>query len=133
MTAAEIQHVARADYGRDEARHRTALQVLLDDPALAYPEGEVCYPAEVVELASHVPGKPGHVPCLAIVLLDALRSADLQRNAAFRLEQQHDSIATLPPGRRDPLLAGFRHLYESVPHWSPSIPAPYTLPWVSVL
>ncbi len=132
MTAEEMDQVARADYGCDVVRHRAALQVLLDDPALSYPEGELWYPAEVIELVSHVPGKPGHVPCLAIVLLEALRGGDAQGHAAFRLEKQHDRIAALPPALCNPILAAFRHLYESDPHWSPSVPAPFTLPWVSL-
>jgi hypothetical protein len=132
MTEEEIDHVARADYGCDMARHRTALQELLLDPALAYPEGEDWFPAEVVELVAHVPGNPGHVPCLAIVLLDALRTGDSQGNAEYRLGQQATAITALPPPGRDVVLAAFRHLYESVPRWSPSPPAPFTLPWVSL-
>ena len=132
MTRDEREQVARADYGCDVARHRAALEVLLDDPAVAYPEGEYWFPAEVVELVSHVPGKPGHVPCLAIVLLDALRSGDRQGNAEFRLEQQFAEIAALEPQVRDMFFAAFRHLYESDPGWSPAVPAPFTLPWVSL-
>ena len=131
MTRDERDHVARADYGCDAKRHRAALEVLLDDPAVAYPEGEYWFPAEVVELVSHVPGKPGHVPCLAIVLLDALLSGDRQGNAEFRLQQQFADIEALAPQTRDTLFAAFRHLYESDPVWSPAVPAPFTLPWAT--
>lgn len=133
MTAEERDHVARADYGCDEARHRAALDVLLADPELAYPEGDLWYPAEVVELVSHVPGQPGHVPCLAIVLLNALRAGDDRGDAEYRLAQQHDVIAALEPEDRDPFLAAFRHLYESSPHWTSQVPASFTLPWIETL
>ncbi len=133
MSADEIEHVARADYGCDVVRHRTALRAVLDHPELAYPDGEAWYPAEVVELVSHVPGQPGHVPCLAIVLLDALRTGDAQGNAEYRLQQQFTELSELGSDLRDPLFAAFRHLYESVPHWSPPVPAAFTLPWVATL
>jgi len=132
MTPEERDQVARADYGCDVARQRAALEVLLDDPAVAYPEGEYWFPAEVVELVSHVPGKPGHVPCLAIVLLDALRNGDRQGNAEYLLAQQFADIAALAPQARDTLFAAFLHLYETCPSWSPSVPEPFALPWVTL-
>lgn len=131
MTSDERDHVARADYGCDSTRHRSALEALLDNPSLAYPDTDAWYPAEVVELVSHVPGQPGHVPCLAIVLLDALRTGDARGNAEFRLGQQAAAIAGLAPPVRDTFHAAFRHLYESIPLWSPPLPAPFTLPWAS--
>jgi hypothetical protein len=132
MTPAEMDHVARADYGCDVARHRAALQALLDDPQLAYPEGEVWYPAEVVELVSHVPGQPGHVPCLAIVLLNAVRTEDDRGEADYRMANQYAAIAELAPKVKDPFFAAFRHLYESNVHWTSQVPASFTLPWVTL-
>jgi hypothetical protein len=131
LDPAAIAHIARADYGHDADRHRQALVALLADPAMAYPPGDRWFPAEVVELVSHIPGQPGHVQCLAIVVLDALRDGDRHGNAVYRLENQYAEIARLPPSAREPLYAGFRHLYEDAPHWSPSIPAPFVLPWAS--
>ena len=129
MTRAEMEHVARADYGNGAAHHREALAALLADARVAYPGDEGWFPAEVVELVSHVPGQPGHVPCLAIVLLDALRSGDLHGNAEFRLENQFAEIARLLPEARGPLFAGFRHLYEANRGWTPVLPEIFTLPW----
>jgi hypothetical protein len=138
MTPAEQDHIARADYGCDEARHHAALLALLADPQLAYPPGEVWYPAEVVELISHVPDEPGHVPCLAIVLLDALRTGDDRGNADYRLGTQFGDILALPQPARAVLIAAFRHLYESDRTWKPSVPEAglpmdqTTLPWVDL-
>ena len=138
MTPAEIDHIACADYGNDADQHRAALTTLLADTRVAYPPGEFWYPAEVVELVSHVPGAPGHVPCLAIVLLDALRTGDLHGNAEFRLQNQFTDLLALPQPTRAVLLAAFRHIYETERNWSPSIPATglpidqTTLPWVTL-
>jgi len=127
MTLSEIDHISRADYGCDVARHKAALILLLADPHLAYPPAEVWFPAEVVELVSHLPGAPGHVPCLAIVLLDALRSGDHTGNARNRLESQFLQIAGLPEAPQ--FFAAFRHLYEADGNWNPTLPEHVTLPW----
>jgi hypothetical protein len=130
MTLPEIDHVARADYGTDVARHREALVALLQDPDLAYPPGEVWYPAEVVELVAYVPRSPGYIPCMAIVLLDALRTGDIQDNATFRLGRRWAALLALPQRARDAFLAAYRHLYETDVLGSPHRPESVTLPWV---
>lgn len=130
MTLPEIDHVARADYGSDVARHRQALVALLQDPDLAYPPGEFWYPAEVVELVAHVPASTGYIPCMAIVLLDALRTGDMQDNASFRLGRQWAELLALPQRSRDAFLATYRHLYETDVLSSPHLPETIILPWV---
>jgi hypothetical protein len=138
MTTAEQDHIARADYCQDATRHHAALVNLLADPELAYPPGEVWFPAEVVELISHVPGEPGHVPCLAIVLLDALRTGDDRGDADYRLGTQFGDILALPRPKRAVLIAAFRHIYETKQTWNPSVPKAglpmdqTTLPWVDL-
>lgn len=132
MTGAEMAHVARADFGSDAQRHRQALTALLADATMTRPPGATRFPAAVVELVSQVPGQPRHVPCLAIVLLDAMRDADARGTAAARLETPFAEIARLRPAARDALFAGFRHLYETKRDWSPALPAPFTLPWGKV-
>ncbi len=123
MTPAEVDHTARPDYGNDAAQHRAALATLLADTRVTYLPGEFWYPAEVVELVSHVPGAPGHVPCLAIILLDALRTGDLHGSAGFQLQNQFAEILALPQPARSVLLAAFRHIYEAERNWNPSVPA----------
>jgi transposase len=130
MTLREIDHVSRADYGTHADRHRAALMDLLADPNVAYPPNEYWFPAEVVELVSHVPKSPGYIPCMAIVLLDALRDGDRMENASFRLGRQWAEIQGLPQRARDAFLATFRNLYESGPCWSAEVPVSFTLPWV---
>lgn len=132
MSAVDLDHVARADYGCDADRHRSALHDLLADPRVSYPPDDRWYPAEVVGLVSHVPGDPGHIPCLAIVLLDALRTGDLHGNASFRLEQQFGDIDRLPRIARHTFLAAFRHLYEVHPTWDPALAGGAVLPWVDL-
>ena len=121
MTPAEVESIAAADYyGEDIARHKTALEELLNSSSLAYPKGEVWYPAEVIELTSHVQGAAGWLPCTAIVLLDAVRDLDGVSNAEFRFEQQWRDYSRLPAQTRSALHAAFRYLYESDEFWDPS-------------
>jgi hypothetical protein len=139
MTPEELDHVARADYGCDAVRHRAALVELLHTDDLSYPPGEVWFPAEVVELVSHVPGQLGHIPCLAIILLDALRNGDWQDNASYRFANQFVEIDRLAEEVRKPFFAAFRHLYESDRSWNP-VPTdfkrsgaflPVSIPWTA--
>jgi hypothetical protein len=128
MTPAELDHVARADFGADADQHRTALAALLLDDRLAYPDLSGV-PSRVVDLVANAPGQPGHVPCLALTLLHALRIADVRGTAARRLEAQFAEISRLHQDTREVLLAGFRHLYETNRQWSPKLPPAFTLPW----
>ncbi|EBA16522.1 methylmalonyl-CoA mutase [Roseobacter sp. SK209-2-6] len=120
MTPAEIESIAAADYGMDKARHKTALEELLDSPSLAYPKGEVWYPAEVIELTSYVQGAAGWLPCTAIVLLDAVRTLDDRSNAEFNFGGQWRDYSRLPALTRSAVHAAFRYLYESDEFWDPS-------------
>ncbi|MFN5997709.1 MAG: hypothetical protein ACK47C_17415 [Paracoccaceae bacterium] len=130
MTDEEIDHVSRADYGTDVAQHRAALVALLSGPQVAYPPGEYWFPAEAVELVAHVPKATGYIPCMAIVLLDAVRDGDRMENAAFRLGRQWTDLNALPQRARDAFFAAFRYLYESGPCWSADLPESFTLPRV---
>ncbi len=119
ITRAEIKAVAMADYGYKHTRHEEALLNLLDSPSLAYPTGEYWFPAEVVELTSHVQGETGWLPCTAIMLLDAVRTLDNRSNAEFRFGRQWRDYSRLPALDRAALHAGFRYLYESDVSWYP--------------
>jgi hypothetical protein len=130
MTEDEIDHVSRNDYGMDVARHRAALVALLADPKVAYPPGKYWYPAEVVELVAQVPQATGYIPCLAIVLLDALRTGDRHGNAAFRLQQHWKALPALPQRARTAVFAAYRHLYETDALSSDHVPDAVVLPWV---
>jgi hypothetical protein len=130
MTLQEIDHVSRADYGHKADRHREALVELLASPEIAHPPGEYWFPAEVVELVAHVPTSPGYIPCMAILLLDAVRDGDRMGNAGFRIGSQWAFLDALPQRVRDAFFAAFRYLYETGRHWSADVPEPFTLPWV---
>lgn len=112
MTPTEIESVAAADYGVDLEKHMSALTDLLNSPALAYPPGERWFPAEVVELTSHVQGQTGWIPCSAIMLLDAVRTLDDQSIAEFSFERQWRDYSRLPAPARSAFHAAFRYLYE---------------------
>jgi hypothetical protein len=122
MTEDEIDYVSRNDCGMDVARHRAAPVALLADPQVACPPGEYWYPAEVVELIAHVPKATGYIPCMAIVLLDAVRDGDRRGNADYRLGSQWAALEALPQRVKDAFFAAFRFLYESEPAGRPTFP-----------
>lgn len=111
-----VTSIARADYGYRYEEHLAALHDLLAQDFAQVPLEDRWCPMEVLELTSHVPSDPGHVPALAIVLLDAVRNMDEYGSVGFRWEHQHRDITALPPHTRAPLLAGFRYFYEADPN-----------------
>ena len=125
MTQGDIEHIARADFGTEVDRNRAELLALMQDEQLSQP-----LPA-VVEMVASVPGQPGHAACLALVLLQALRTGDAEGKAAMRLEMQYADISRLNHSARDMLMTGFRHLYETSRDWSPDLPLVFTLPWTA--
>lgn len=128
MTASEIDHIARADFGAESERNRAALTALLEDAALPYPDASG-FPSRVVGLVADSPSQPGYVPCLAITLLHAVRDGDAGGAAAQRLEAQFADISRLRAAVRDVLFGAFRHLYEVNRQWEPDLPTVFTLPW----
>ncbi len=112
MTPAEIECVAAADFGMDIEEHKSALFDLLNSPALAYPPNELRFPAEVIELVSHVQRHTGWLPSTAILLLDAVRTLDERSNAEFSFKRQWRGYSRLPAPARSAFHAAFRYLYE---------------------
>ena len=109
----ELQAVARADYGCDVEQHFAALMEVIGKRDGIFPEGEVWYPAEVVELTANVPTAPGFEGCTAILLLNALAHGDRTGWFDFRWPLHGAAYCALRPSTRDPILAGIRHIYET--------------------
>jgi len=108
-----IDVVAKADYGYGENEHERALRDLLDKDFAQIPLTERWVPMEVLELRSHVPKEFGHIPSLAIVLLDAARTDDHHGHVEFRWVNQHAELCQLPSSVRVPILNAFRYFYEN--------------------
>ncbi len=134
MTADAIEAVSHADYGDEARRHKEALEEVLASETLAFPKDDPTFPREVVSLVSHVPGDFGHVPCLALVVLDSMRNSDVRDSSEFRYEKQWADIRGMPEQVSGPLFAGFRYLYESVEYWEPGLQAAkkgdVSIPWI---
>lgn len=113
MNPNELLAVAQADRGQDVQQHLAALRHVIGERDGMFPEGENWYPAEVVELVSHVPGRPGHEGCTAILLLNAFATLDGMGWFDFRWVWQWPAYCGLRPSARDPILAGLRYLYEA--------------------
>lgn len=105
--------VAQADYGYRADEHEAALLHMRDIGFTNIPLKERWLPMEVLELVSHVPRDFGHLPCLAVVMLDAVRNHDAYGASSFRWENQHAHLLALPDHMRDPICAAFRFLYEN--------------------
>ncbi len=112
MIPAEIECAATADYGMDIEKHNRALFDLRNSPTLAYPPNGLWFPAEVIELISHVQGHTGWLPSTAILLLDAVRTLDERSNAEFRFEKQWRGYSRLPAPARSAFHAALRYPYE---------------------
>ena len=125
LTPDKRRSVARADGPGAAARHAAALDAVLALPDAALPEGAArWYPGEVLDLTSLLPGASGFVEATALVLADHLRragSGDMARCTAaeFLWLQMAGSYRDLPEPGRGAILAGYRHLYETLPRWDP--------------
>ena len=133
ITADAVEAVSHADYGDEARRHKEALEDVLASESLAFPKADPTFPREVVSLVSHVPGNFGHVPCLALILLDSIRNSNFRDDSEFRYEKQWADFREMPEQVSAPLFAGFRYLYESYENWAPSLKAKsgnVSIPWI---
>lgn len=113
MRRDELQAVARADNNQDTEKHHAALMEVIGKRDGIFPEGEVWFPAEVVELTANVPNAPGFEGCTAILLLNVLKNSDRTGGFDFRWPLHGAAYCALRPSTRDPILAGIRHIYET--------------------
>ncbi|SHI04276.1 hypothetical protein [Marivita hallyeonensis] len=136
MTEQQIERVALADYGQDVQKHKTALSSLIASESLLYPDGDVWFPAEVVELTSHSPSQPAFTECTAIVLINSLADDDWVSNAEFRFSQNAGAYNTLSEHDRGAIIQALRYFYETNNEWQPfegraaaRLPVSSFLPW----
>ncbi len=115
----EARVVAKADYGRDEKIHYSALKTVLANDFCQYPPDDCWFPAEVVELVSHGPTSVGFLSCTAIVLLNALNDGDKVDHAEFRWSNNYRAYRKLAENDWIALAGAFRHLYETLDNWDP--------------
>jgi hypothetical protein len=118
-TEEELLHIARADYGCGCDRHLRTLRQVIWHQDCIFADDQGWYPAEVVELVSHVPNQTGFAVATAILLNHCVHKGDLQGSTDFRWENNARAYMALPRPLRTPILAGFRAIYESDPGWAP--------------
>jgi hypothetical protein len=116
---ATCNSIAAADYGQDTARHLEALRDVLSKEDCQFPNNDVWYPSEVVELVAHVRSTPGFVPCTALLLANALPTNDEMGWFDFRWHTLAADYNALPDSARAPILAGMRYLYEADAEFMP--------------
>jgi hypothetical protein len=113
MRRDELYAVAQADRGEDVESHFAALMDVIGKRDGIFPEGDVWYPGEVVNLTANVPSAPGFEGCTAILLLNAIAHGDNTGGLDCRWPLHGAAYCALRPSTRDPILAGIRHIYES--------------------
>ncbi len=120
MTAEEVDAVTGVVWCDDWRRHKAALQKMLASADVAYPaEDKTWYPAEAVESTAHMPKAVGYAPCLAIVVLDAVRGGDVRDFTLDSFGQIVRTARECPTVQRRAVMAGLRYLYESNSDWGP--------------
>lgn len=117
MTDDLVAYVAKADYGRDVDQHYAALRRLIWDQDCELHDDQNWFPAEVVELISHVPSQPGFIECTALLLIDAIRGRDNIGRMEFRWQNNAPAYRALPEPIRRLFLKSFRYVYESDPEF----------------
>ncbi|WP_422030842.1 hypothetical protein [Roseovarius sp.] len=116
----ERRAVAMADYGNGWEQHLSRLNDVIDARACVIAEQDGgWFPLETVQLKSHCPGEPGHVPALAVLLVTSIHNGDQFGDIAFRWGCQAAEWRALPEVERRALMDGVRHVYESLPDWEP--------------
>jgi hypothetical protein len=118
-TEEELETIAAADHGHGKAAHLAALRSVISEQGCVLLPGQDRVPSEVVELASHVPERPGHLVATAVLLATALTRGDDMGWFDYRWEQQARTYLALPAGPRWAVLSAIRYLYESDPGFTP--------------
>lgn len=113
MTEDQLVSIAQADYVCDVEKHLAALHKVLKHDQCRFPEGEVWYPAEVVELTGHCPGANGFIGCTALLIIDDVIRKGWAAQMSFRWMINAKTYCDLPAHQRDPILRGIRHIYET--------------------
>lgn len=117
MSEDALINIANADYGCGVDRHLEALREVLAAPDGWRTQERLWYPSEVVELVSHVPDQAGFAGATALMLMDAIEAEDIRGDMDYRWQNNAKAYFAMPEA--GPILAGFRHLYETIPEWNP--------------
>ncbi|MDB5658621.1 MAG: hypothetical protein JWS10_1236 [Cypionkella sp.] len=113
MRRDELYAVAQADRGDAVEQHFAALMDVIGKRDGIFPEGEVKYPSEVVELRAGMDSAPGFEGCTAILLLNVLKRGDKAGLFTQIWPLYGAAYCALRPSTHDPILAGVRHIYET--------------------
>ena len=115
----DLYALASADPRTEQLTVFTALKQVIDlqDGILTSDQFEI--PGRALRHASDQTGFAGLVPATALLLMNAFQDHDLVPVLERTWTLHHSAIQSLPKRMARPLLAGFRHLYETHADWSP--------------
>src|SRR5436190_23383281 len=105
LSDAERDFIASLDYGTDCARHRAALDTVIQhDGEVDFDSQGFWYPYEVIELGKnwlHEGHEREYAACMGIVLRNIQAARDRCNDVEDIIEQHYDSIRRLPNGLRE--------------------------------
>lgn len=87
ISEGELSFIAGLDYGQDQARHETALQLVIGQQGGNFNEGQCWFPYEVVELGAHHL-QTGHEREFAICTILVIRSVSAGFDKATDLAEK---------------------------------------------
>ncbi len=122
MTEDQLVSIAKADYGCDVEKHLAALRKVLKHDQCRFPEGEVWFPAEVVELVGYDPNATGFIGCTALLIINDVIRKERVDLMSFRWMNEAEIYCKLPDDHYGPVPRGIRHIYETYdggwdPYW----------------
>jgi len=103
VTAAELDYIARLDYGQDFDTHRKALNVVIADGGVVDTALQgVWFSLEVIELCRNSL-QPGHGREFALCAAITLKTGSVGDEAERLVDYHMDEIQSLPDGLREML------------------------------
>lgn len=107
------RRLASSDRHSRPEEHLPRLEALLARSDCHIADGDAYYPAEAVELCAYDPKHPEFPAATALVLIWSLQDEGYEGFLDFRWAPFHRFYRDLQPPWRRPILAGFRHAYET--------------------
>lgn len=95
----ERDFIAGLDYGNDQPKHRSELDIVIDNEGVVDIEKQYWHPYEVIELGKNwlqENHEREYTACMGIVLKNMLLGTDECTDIELLIDNQSSSISTLP-------------------------------------
>ena len=119
ITDEEKEIISNADRHADAAKHRAALDEVLENPMGWRTGDRMYYPSEAIELTSHIANDPRARAAIALLLIDLVENGDGSHEFMMRWARDGETYLSMPSHLAATFTAAARYLYESDEDWSP--------------